>query len=369
MYKMLSAPISVQVEVTEHCNNRCLHCYNFWRTKDTAALRTLTVDQMVHVVEELADAEVFDLTFTGGEPLLYPEAVLAGAAIARERGMWIGLNTNLTRIEPELAKELRAVGFKSVLTSLCGPNAAVHDGITNHKGSFGETVCGITTALEAGLKVSVNMVTTAINQDYAYETGCFVAGLGVNGFSITRATAPGNCPDFAEVYQVSRKTIKEHLGILLRLEAEYGYNVSVCECHPLCLLGDVARFRKLSRRGCHAGVSTAVVGSDGSIRPCSHVSEVYGNILAGSFLEAWRKMGEWRDGSLLPPTCKECQYFSLCTGGCRMEAAARGDIRGMDTHATGPQDVIPPAEGWDAEVVDLNGNWVLNGTARFRAEA
>jgi len=369
MYRTLKAPISAQIEVTEECDNCCLHCYNFWRVKDATTLHTLSVEHIICAVEKLADAEVFDLTFTGGEPLLYPESVLAGASLAHKRGMWVGLNSNLTHITPELASELRTVGFKSILTSLCGPIAEIHDGITNHNGSFGRTVSGIQIALIAGLKVFVNMVTTTANQNYAYETGRFVAELGANGFSVTRATAPGNCPKFKEEYQVSRETIKEHLDILLRLENEFGYNVSVCECHPLCLIGDVARFKNLSRRGCNAGVSTVAIGADGGIRPCSHVSEVYGNILTDSFPESWGRMGRWRDGSLLPTACKSCSYFPLCTGGCRMEAAAKGDITGMDTHATGHWDVIPATEDSKIEEGGLAGAWVLNKTARLRSES
>ena len=34
MYKTLSAPLVVQVEISEKCPNRCLHCYNFWRRND-----------------------------------------------------------------------------------------------------------------------------------------------------------------------------------------------------------------------------------------------------------------------------------------------------------------------------------------------
>jgi len=41
MYRTLRAPISVQIEVTEYCDNCCLHCYNFWRVKDATALHSL----------------------------------------------------------------------------------------------------------------------------------------------------------------------------------------------------------------------------------------------------------------------------------------------------------------------------------------
>lgn len=51
-----------------------------------------------------------------------------------------------------------------------------------------------------------------------------------------------------------------------------------------------------------------------------------------------------------------------------MEAAARGDITGMDTHATGPWDVIPAVDEPRVEE-SLEGIWVLNKTARLRSEA
>jgi len=52
-----------------------------------------------------------------------------------------------------------------------------------------------------------------------------------------------------------------------------------------------------------------------------------------------------------------------------MEAAAKGDITGMDTHATGHWDVIPATEDSKIEEGGLAGAWVLNKTARLRSES
>ncbi|PIR43431.1 hypothetical protein COV24_02730 [candidate division WWE3 bacterium CG10_big_fil_rev_8_21_14_0_10_32_10] len=369
MYRTLKSPISAQIEITEHCNWRCIHCYNYWRTQEARSYTTLTIEEVEKIVTELADNEVFDLTFTGGEPLLFPEQVLAGATIAKKRGMWIGLNSNLTHLTHRLAHDLKSVGFKSVLVSLCGPTPEIHEQISGREGSFKEGTRGILIALEAGLKVFVNMVTTRANQDYAYETGAYVAGLGASGFSVTRATAPGNCPNFEEDFQISREKIKEHMEILLQLELDFGYNVSVCECHPLCLIGDVKRFRHISRRGCNAGISTLAIGSKGEVRPCTHVGNSYGNILVEGLHASWLRMIEWRDGSLVPETCSLCKYFPICTGGCRMEGKnSKGSLNGMDTHATGPEDVVPPEDGWISPDRDISGYWVVNPTARLRTE-
>jgi len=42
MYRTLKAPISAQIEVTEECDNCCLHCYNFWRVKDATTAKRIT---------------------------------------------------------------------------------------------------------------------------------------------------------------------------------------------------------------------------------------------------------------------------------------------------------------------------------------
>ncbi|MDR3168328.1 MAG: hypothetical protein LBU27_00770 [Candidatus Peribacteria bacterium] len=41
-------------------------------------------------------------------------------------------------------------------------------------------------------------------------------------------------------------------------------------------------------------------------------------------------MKERRTGELLPEKCCCCDYLSKCTGGCRMEAESKGDIKGLD---------------------------------------
>jgi MoaA/NifB/PqqE/SkfB family radical SAM enzyme len=58
LYKTLSAPIDVQLELTEACNNRCLHCYNYWE-REIPLLVRMDEFQIKGVVRELAERGFF----------------------------------------------------------------------------------------------------------------------------------------------------------------------------------------------------------------------------------------------------------------------------------------------------------------------
>ena len=68
-YWNLSAPISVHVEVTEACNEKCRHCYNFSRC-DSYVPKTISIENLDYTIDELVKNNVMHVIITGGEPLL-----------------------------------------------------------------------------------------------------------------------------------------------------------------------------------------------------------------------------------------------------------------------------------------------------------
>lgn len=369
MYRTLSAPISVQIEVTEHCSRRCTHCFNYWLAPtEGRKLHTLSIDQIEHIVSRLAEAGVFDVTFTGGEPLLFFDVLLAGLKKAKELRLACGLNSTLAGLDEHKAHLLHQNGIAGVLTSLAGPSPEIHDKIVGKSGAFEETISGIKTARAERIRVTANMVVTVTNENLVLETGRLAHAIGCTGFGATRATAPGYCPNFNEVHKVGRETIRKNLRELLQLQRGTGITVDIFEHYPHCLLEDLATFQHFSRRRCTAGKTAATIGADGNIRPCSHVPSFYGNIFQDGFEVAWKAMAEWRDGSLLPEECKACKYIRQCTGGCRMAALSySGDIRGMDPDAPGGENVIPFKRKLGE--VELPTALRVNPAARFRDEA
>ena len=58
-------PLGVQFDVTYRCNERCVHCY-----LDHDDHGEMTTAEITDVLDQLAEAGVFFLTFSGGEVLM-----------------------------------------------------------------------------------------------------------------------------------------------------------------------------------------------------------------------------------------------------------------------------------------------------------
>lgn len=59
-------PLSAHVKLTENCQAKCISC-DYWKTRWDDALNT---DRAIDLVNQIADAGIGTLRFTGGEPLL-----------------------------------------------------------------------------------------------------------------------------------------------------------------------------------------------------------------------------------------------------------------------------------------------------------
>src|SRR3989344_991127 len=366
LYKTLSAPLDVQVEVTTLCNEACVHCYNFWRgakfkeTANTLPDATLDKDKVLAIIDALIKNQVFRVTFTGGEPFLFRQAVIEGVRSAKKAGIDCSLNSNLTTITRKSAESLKEAGLDSVLTSLHSFDEETHDAITQRKGSFKRTLRGIKICQDAGLDIGVNMVVLKTNRKQVFETGSFVKELGIESFSATKAVPCLGGNNFSEI-GIDKNAFKKMIADLILLEKTFGINIDTLMAYPLCALSDLARFRKFAQHSCGAGITTCTIGPKGDVRPCSFSDETYGNIFSESLSQIWGKMRDWRDGSRLPEKCiNECEYFHLCGGGCRMEAKFAGDKAGMDPLATDPLDIVslpvpdlnpPPADFWEKRFI------------------
>jgi AdoMet-dependent heme synthase len=105
------APLYVAWEITHRCNARCLHCYSA-SGPDADCSHDLSVDEGLQLIDQLADAGVLVLAFSGGEPMLHPHwRTLVGHAGAR--GLATNIGTNGSCITRRTAGEIKALGSKA----------------------------------------------------------------------------------------------------------------------------------------------------------------------------------------------------------------------------------------------------------------
>ena len=334
MYRTLSGPLNCQLEVTTTCNNKCLHCYNHWRTSSETEVPLLLANgrKIMHMI---ADAGVHEITFTGGEPLLNFNVLVACLKLANELDIKPYLNSNLVILTKQKAKTLKDLGINSVLTSVMGPNAEVHDAIAQRKGAFKGTLVGIGIAQDAGIRVSANMVVSRRNLGFIKDTAKLVVSIGIKNFNATKVGCPGNCSDFSDM-SLTKDQFIQYMTELVAVSKETNLKCGHLEPYPLCTLASVDGATELESRRCPAGVVTCTISSSGDVRPCSHLDIQYGNLLKKNLIEVWQRMDDWRRAAYVPQSCSSCKMLSMCGGGCRMESKmhSNGDLSAVDPYMT-----------------------------------
>ena len=108
----LGVPISVQFDVTYRCNERCVHCY-----LDHDDHGEMTTAEIKDVLEQLAEAGVFFLCFSGGEVLMRRD-FFPILEYARSLLFCVKVKTNAFMIREKEADRFRDLGVESVQVSI-----------------------------------------------------------------------------------------------------------------------------------------------------------------------------------------------------------------------------------------------------------
>jgi AdoMet-dependent heme synthase len=140
-------PLDVIWELTYRCNVNCEHCYVLQTDRNE-----LSKEKCMHILQELADAGVLFITFTGGEPFLRDD-IFDLISEARRLKFAVSIFTNGTLLGVEECRWLSKKNLRNVEISLYGSSPETHDSITGVKGSYNLTINAIDTLIKLGVRV------------------------------------------------------------------------------------------------------------------------------------------------------------------------------------------------------------------------
>ncbi len=129
----------VMWNLTRRCNLACQHCY---MDASREARDEMTLEEGIHLVDDLAELNIPILIFTGGEPLL-SRNFYALAFHAREVGLRTVISTNGTLITPEVARLLAEAQIRYVGVSLDSALPERHDEFRGVDGSLRPGFAGL----------------------------------------------------------------------------------------------------------------------------------------------------------------------------------------------------------------------------------
>ena len=147
------------IELTRDCNLKCKHCLN---NSGQVMPNQFNNNELIKLINELADEGLQEIRFTGGEPLVYKD-IYGLINLATTLGLYTSIGTNATLITKDVAKKLKKAGLKKAIVSLDGTEEA-HE-LIRGKGTYTKTIEGINNLKSNNIDVRINSVVMKDNME------------------------------------------------------------------------------------------------------------------------------------------------------------------------------------------------------------
>ncbi len=294
-------PLSVHLDLTWRCNEKCTHCY-----LEHGGTEELATGQVKRLLDQLAEAGTLFLCISGGEVFLRPD-LLEILEHARRLVFAVTLKTNGTLLRERDAAALAGLGISEVNISLYSHRPATHDAITGVHGSFHRSVGAIRRLVRHGVRTRVMHVVMRGNAGDYRSVQALAAGLGAEARidpTITPAVTGDTAPS----------ELRIGVGELGRLLHDPAAIENVAE---FCAAPRPADSASLNEYPCGAGLRACYISPAGDVMPCVTYPLVCGNVRTRSFADIWRDSPELREIREVRkrhlPVCSRCAVVTSCS--------------------------------------------------------
>lgn len=311
----LGIPISAHLDITYRCNERCEHCY-----LDHDDKGEMTTAEIKRILDEMAEAGVFFLTISGGEPLLRKDCFEI-IRHARKKLFNVKLKTNAILIREAEARLIRELGVEQIQISVYSHRPEIHDGITKVRGSLERTIAAIKFLKSSGLKVTIANVLMRQNRGSHAGVQELADELGV-AYTLDPTITPmmdGNT-DILDM-RISGDDL-----VPIFTDANLVTDVEEFCAVPGSIGDDI-----LDGVPCSAGHTSCYITPYADVFPCVQFPLPSGNLRQQSFKEIWYGSTQLNEVRSIRArdlhTCSSCSHVGTCSR-CPGLAYMEGDMRG-----------------------------------------
>lgn len=336
MLTNIKAPLSAQLEITNKCNFHCIHCYHLNLYLENEENSDLDNKKLLLLAEKIVESKIFDVILTGGEPLFRKKIIESLLMYFKKHNIYVSLNTNLLLATEDFLENIKTLKLDSLLISCPSIDKHIYKYMTGN-GNYKKFEENLKIVIDKNINFSINMVINKLNINYIKETASYFKLLGVQKFSATPMGLNVQNPQFNLF--LKQKEIIKIIKDLIYIKEDLKMIVDIVEAIPKCLFPFEIYERNFNflKRKCQAGRTVVAVANNGDVRPCSHNSDIYGNLLKEPMETIWQKMADWRSDKFIPEKCKDCKIINKCLGGCRTTAkASHGKWNSEDPWTTLP---------------------------------
>lgn len=179
--------------LTLRCNQKCRYCHR------VLGIEELDVEHNKKIINILKKEGIKNLTFTGGEPLLYSN-IIGLLKFAKEKGIKSKIITNgeILAQNPE-SREIYDY-LDSITLSIDSVDKGINEKLGRGTNHFEHIKTVLDTLKDINIKVNINTVVSKINKDYIEDLGSFLSNYNLNAWRIFK---------FAPLRETAKKNRKE----------------------------------------------------------------------------------------------------------------------------------------------------------------
>lgn len=335
--------------VTGLCNLRCLHCY---MESPSGRYGELPLADTKRLIEQFEQANVLQVSLTGGEPFIRND-ILDIIALLAGKKIWIGqIFSNGLLITQEHLQVIKGLGFSpGFQISFDGPDS--HDHMRGVKGTGPGVLEGIRSVLSAGFKVTVATSVDRMNTGRLADTYELMKDLHVQAWRIARPQESGNWTEAAtaltlheesEAYKpILNRWLKDGRPFYIQLGGFYrGGPAPEGEISGRDQLRQQINYTP-ENYDCGSCREQPNLLPDGTLVPCpgyvdSILQDQMPNLFCEGLSSVWtksllREIADIKKKDILArnPECSGCSQFKHCGCGCRALALNRtGNLMARD---------------------------------------
>ena len=315
--KQSKVPINGSIELLPLCNMNCDMCYvrlSLSEMKVQGKLRSL--DEWLHVAEEMKDAGTLFLLLTGGEPLLYSEFNQLYLKL-KNMGFVITINTNGTLIDEAWADFFGEHKPRRINITLYGADDNAYQELCHYPDGFDKVINAVKLLKERDVDVKLSSSLTRANQNDMARIIDLGEALGIPvrvDTYMMPAVRERNRPydeqsrlDPVSAARVRIQALKQEMG--KKLFEEYVRKIIFEVEHILPEDGP-------GKVHCLAGNCSFTINWQGNLRPCVVMSEPSVSVFEEGFEKAWQKVSDAVSAIRTSSVCNACKYRPICRTCC-----------------------------------------------------
>jgi MoaA/NifB/PqqE/SkfB family radical SAM enzyme len=300
---------------------KCKHCFVDSKTQSWL-MDILSIEEMLHIIDEAIDMKIEKFDFTGGEPLIDPQRILEGSKVLSQNDVRVRIFTNGTLLTPKMVEQFQDAGVKEIIVSIDGLGET-HDDFRGVRKGFEKAMNALKMLKTWSSDISVVARITLTSENYREIPELmekYLLPLNLNKYNIRPFTPCGRGKS-VQKYILTPNQHKEVMTYLVGLQKEEGRIINLlANCYAFVHGGyDIQ---------CTCGVSQLYLAFNGLVKPCGFMDTVIGNCRKQSLRDIWESdypvLHALRN-RVPKGKCQSCKFYgNPCIGGCYASMISTG---------------------------------------------